>query len=106
MYPTETEGPPLSGWVHNREVSCIVCAAPSTKVATFVRWGRNSCTGITNIKEIYAGWAGGGHNSHPGSGANALCMVNSPAYLGGYSDGDHNGALIYRGEVGSTLSVE
>ena len=98
LYPTETEGPPLSGWVHNREVSCVVCAAPTPKVATFVRWGRNACAGISNVKEIYAGWAAGGHYTHPGSGAEYLCMANSPEYLGGFNDNDQNGALLYRAE--------
>lgn len=97
MYPTEAEGPPL-GYTHNREVSCVVCAAPTPKVSTFVRWGRNSCSGITNIREIYAGWAAGGHPSHAGSGANYLCMANNPEYLAGFNDGDQNGALLYRAE--------
>jgi hypothetical protein len=99
MYPTEVEGPPMAGWVVNREVSCVVCSAPTPKVATFVRWGRTTCSGISNVKELYNGWVGGAHTSHAGSGVNYLCMASSPEYLPGSNDGSQDASLIYRTEV-------
>lgn len=98
LYPTETEGPPMAGWVHNREAGCVVCAANTLKVATFVRWGRTSCTGISNVKELYNGWVGSGNAGHAGSGSNYLCMASNPEYAAGYNDGSQDAALIYRTE--------
>lgn len=98
LYPVEVENPPMAGYVHNRELSCVVCSANAPRVTTFVRWGRTSCNGITNATQLYNGWIGGGHSSHQGSGNNYLCMASSPEYLAGFNDGDQNGGLVYRTE--------
>lgn len=106
LYPTETEGPGgplgagvLANYISNRELFCAVCAAQTPKTANFVRWGRNSCTGVTGATALYTGWAGAGRFDYAGSGANLLCLHPSPAWPAGYfSNGNEDGALIFPSE--------
>jgi hypothetical protein len=59
---------------------------------TYVRWGRTMCP--TGATVVYTGYAAGAHYTHTGSGANTLCLSQTPEWLS-YDDGNQNGALIY-----------
>ncbi len=59
---------------------------------TFINWGRNNCPSTSTI--VYAGYAAGGHYNHGGSGANSICLTNSPNWAV-FSDGNNDGNLIY-----------
>lgn len=63
--------------------------------AKFTNWGRNDCPSTSTL--VYQGYVGGAHYSHSGSGANTLCLTNSPVWAV-FNDADHNGALVYAAE--------
>ena len=67
--------------------------------ATYVRWGRDSCTSDASL--VYSGITAGSHPSNSGNGANYLCLTKTPEYLE-YATGatDANG-LIYGAEYQS-----
>jgi hypothetical protein len=66
---------------------------------TYVRWGRTVCPAGANV--VYTGYAAGAHQTHAGSGANTLCLHDTPQWLT-FNDGDQNGALLYGTEFETT----
>lgn len=96
LYPTETQCGtlPCGPYTGNREVSCSVCSTQMLggKASVFTDWGRKSCPQET--EKVYEGYAAASYYSHEGSGANMVCLTSQPRYHQ-YSDGDHNGALLY-----------
>ncbi len=76
-------------------VKCLEEKIADAKGVVFTRWGREDCPKGANL--VYAGWVGGRHHTHGGSGANALCMSQKPSWLR-YNDSNQDGALVYGGE--------
>ncbi len=61
---------------------------------TFVNWGRNDCPAGSSV--VYSGQTASHHYQHSGSGANTICLTNSPSWSGAtFNDADQNAALIY-----------
>ena len=95
LFPTETECGelPCGPYTQDREVACAVCSmSTSSEVSAFTDWGRKSCPGQAEI--VYEGYAAASYYSYEGSGANMVCLTSKPKYHQ-YSDGNHNGALLY-----------
>merc|ERR1712000_258151 len=76
----------------------------SADKSVFVRWGNRGCPSGT--QKLYEGWVGGGHHGHNGSGTNYMCMLPSPQWISGMSNGNQNGALIYGTEYENTGAVD
>ena len=49
--------------------------------STYVRWGRTVCPTIPGTSLVYSGYAAGGHYYQSGSGANYICLSQTPEYL-------------------------
>ena len=49
--------------------------------ATYIRWGRASCSNESGSELVYAGRAGGTHFETRGGAANKLCLPEDPDYL-------------------------
>jgi hypothetical protein len=64
-------------------------------ITTYTRWGRTTCPAGASV--VYTGYVGGKSHTHAGSGANTLCLTDTPTW-GQFSAGDQNGALIYGAE--------
>ncbi|XP_031555088.1 short-chain collagen C4-like [Actinia tenebrosa] len=58
----------------------------------YVRWGRTTCPWGASL--VYKGRIGGEHDSHPGGGANYVCLPETPKY-GRYKNGYQNTAFMY-----------
>ena len=68
--------------------------SPSTGVV-YTRWGRTTCP--TDSELVYTGFMGGSQHNHNGGGGDYMCLHSQPNW-DLYSDGNHNGALIYGSE--------
>jgi hypothetical protein len=80
-----------------KNVTDRLTALESTKPTnTYVRWGRTVCPTGANV--VYTGYAAGGHYApsapYLGSGANTLCLHNTPQWLV-YDDAANDAAFIY-----------
>ena len=76
--------------------------ATSSVGATYVRWGRGSCTSDASL--VYSGIAAGSHSGNSGDGANYLCLTKTPEYLE-YAPGTSGAnGLIYGAEYESGIS--
>ena len=53
---------------------------PKSGGATYTRWGKSTCPGISGTEEVYSGITAGSHYTHSGSGSNNLCMSKVPEY--------------------------
>ena len=71
--------------------------------STYVRWGRTVCPSVPGTTLVYSGWAGGSHYAHPGSGANYICLTQTPEYLSSTSTQEFHG-LVYGAEYEANLN--
>ncbi|XP_065835020.1 short-chain collagen C4-like isoform X2 [Oscarella lobularis] len=62
---------------------------------SYTRWGRTSCRDGAEL--VYNGRAGGEYFSHPGGGANMLCLPEEPVY-NKYYTGSQSVAYMYNAE--------
>ena len=53
---------------------------PTSGGATYIRWGKSSCPGVTGTELVYSGIAGGSQHDQDGGGSNYLCMPIDPEY--------------------------
>ena len=60
-------------------------AGPKSGGATYTRWGKSTCPGISGTEEVYSGSTAGSHYTHSGAGSNHLCMFKVPEYTIPYS---------------------
>ena len=65
----------------------------STSGSTYVRWGRNSCSG-NGTETVYSGYAAGGYTNHRGAGTNHLCLASDPLWAH-YNDSLDAGGKLY-----------
>ena len=68
--------------------------------STYVRWGRTVCPTIPGTSLVYSGYAAGGHYYRSGSGANYICLSQTPEYLE-FSTSDTAWGLVYGAEYES-----
>ena len=99
IYPVEIEcgsihcGSSTTEYLGNYELTCVVCASPAKRRSSlFTRWGRSQCP--FGVNQVYSGFAGGSHRSHPGSGPSVLCMPQTVDYVD-YTASNQNGGLLY-----------
>ena len=67
--------------------------ATGTVTSTYVHWGRPDCPASASL--IYAGYVAGSHYTQTGSGANYLCLHETPEWPPSFNDGNQTGALLY-----------
>jgi hypothetical protein len=72
--------------------------------AIFTRWGNLNCPQGT--KKLYQGFVAKDYYTHPGSGANYLCMHPQPEWPSGMNAGNQDGALLYGVEYQNTGAVD
>ena len=105
-YTTEAETGSLPGsrYTHDMEITCAVCKRPDTEVQkeVYTRWGHRSCP--SGSATMYSGFAAGSHYTHGGSGANTVCLHQTPIMTG--SSGNQNGALLYGTEYENTGAID
>ena len=53
---------------------------PTSGGATYIRWGKSSCPGVTGTELVYSGIAGGSWVIQDGGGSNYLCLPKDPEY--------------------------
>ena len=53
---------------------------PTSGGATYIRWGKSSCPGVTGTELVYSGIAGGSWYDQDGGGSNYLCLPKNPEY--------------------------
>ena len=53
---------------------------PTSGGATYIRWGKSSCPGVTGTELVYSGIAGGSWFNQDGGGSNYLCLPEYPEY--------------------------
>ena len=61
---------------------------PTSGGATYIRWGKSFCPGVTGTELVYSGIAGGSWYNQEGGGSNYLCLPKYPEY---------SSTLTYRG---------
>ena len=67
--------------------------SPDLRQVTYTHRGVSSCPAPASL--VYSGYMGSGYYSYTGSGANMLCLTDTPDWNGAtVSDGDQNGALM------------
>ena len=54
---------------------------------TYTRWGHNACPHVAGTEMLYSGRVAGAWYSHPGGGANHLCLPGDPQYTLRYTPG-------------------
>lgn len=64
----------------------------STGMASYIRWGRNSCPPGADL--IYKGFAASGQYESGGI-SSALCLTDDPKFGGYFDDGNQNGAILH-----------
>jgi hypothetical protein len=91
---TYCEGISCPPHVQYREITCAVCIPPANESgAVYYRWGRKDCP--TGAKLLYPGQAVSSRYSHSGSGANPMCLTDTPSWTGlQTSDSQQNGARM------------
>ncbi|CAG2211554.1 unnamed protein product [Mytilus edulis] len=60
----------------SRKADCPVTPSQQDIGVTYVRWGKKTCAGNTDI--VYAGQAGGNYYTNKGGGSNYLCLPSDP----------------------------
>ena len=70
--------------------------------STYVRWGRNACSG-NGTETVYSGYAAGGLYSHTGAATDHLCLVPDPVW-GHYTDAQDSKGKVYGAEYQITDS--
>ncbi|XP_063442190.1 short-chain collagen C4-like [Mytilus trossulus] len=60
----------------SRKADCPVTPSQYDIGVTYVRWGKKTCPGNTDI--VYAGQAGGNYYTNKGGGSNYLCLPSDP----------------------------
>ena len=61
------------------DTGAVGAAGPKSGGVVYTRWGRKSCP--TGAQLVYDGLAGGSHYTHPGGGANYVCLPKVPQYM-------------------------
>merc|ERR1712048_460761 len=89
---------------HDRELSCAVCNPVPKNTVVYTRWGSQSCPSGT--RGLYKGFMATDYYTHPGSGANYLCMHPQPQFPPGMSNDNQDGALLYGVEYQNTGAVD
>ena len=63
------------------ETGAVGGAGPKSGGVVYTRWGRKSCPNDTGAQLVYEGITGGSYFSHPGGGANYVCLPKDPQYM-------------------------
>ena len=53
---------------------------PTSGGATYIRWRKSSCPGVTGTELVYSGIAGGSWYTQDGGRSNYLCLPEDPGY--------------------------
>ena len=70
---------PCARYPDGHEVACVVCSPDGpASGSVYVRWGRTDCPAVA--ERVYAGRAAGSEHNQPGSGANLLCVDDTPSF--------------------------
>ena len=78
---------------------------PTSGGATYIRWGKSSCPGVTGTELVYSGIAGGSYYNQGGGGSNYLCLPRDPEYSStlGYIPGRQDHSPIHGSEYESPV---
>ena len=68
--------------------------SPDLRQITFMHWGKNTCPAPATL--VYSGYAASSYYNESGSGADTICLTDTPIWTGAtYDDGSQPGASVY-----------